>query len=227
MLWIITKESKFENKLFFHQLLGEYDFEETKCFLINFINKSIITKEISNMKDNFVRKFQKTLTNSKKNDSFARFSVDHLIQVLINFFTIQTLVHKFYSVYFELNPDLCLVSTLDLSDIEYEVRGWKSEFRNNITDLSEITGLQNLKQLKSLDLSNNSIEDLGLLKNLKSLTHLDIANNRVRDIKNLDTLEKLENLEFLDISGNIIAQYISDKKLQITKQIINRRDFFM
>ena len=98
---------------------------------------------------------------------------------------------------------------LDLSDIEYEVRGWKSEFKNNIKDLSEIPGLTHLKSLKYLYLSNNQISIIKDLVNLPELTQLYLSNNEIADEINLEYISMLPNLTHIDITGNELAKKVS------------------
>ncbi|MHA1273168.1 MAG: leucine-rich repeat domain-containing protein [Promethearchaeota archaeon] len=166
--------------------------------------------------------FRKDIKNLLKNRNINDFSHKELGDIIINFYTIVALKRKFYSVYYELEN--ALVKTLDLSDIEFEVRGWKAEFKNNIKSLKEITGLRNLKALKHLYLSNNQIKSLKELEDLKNLTHLYIANNLIDDIENLDYLKKLDNLKFLDISKNRIADKIDEKDFHF--KIKNKKDEF-
>ncbi|MGQ4874988.1 MAG: leucine-rich repeat domain-containing protein [Promethearchaeia archaeon] len=166
--------------------------------------------------------FRKDIKNLLKNRNIDDFSHRELGDIIINFYTIVALKRKFYSVYYELEN--ALVKTLDLSDIEFEVRGWKAEFKNNIKSLKEITGLRNLKALKHLYLSNNQIKSLEELEDLKNLTHLYIANNLIDDIKNLDYLKKLNNLKFLDISKNRITDKIDEKDFHF--KIKNKKDEF-
>ncbi|MBD3211043.1 MAG: leucine-rich repeat protein [Candidatus Lokiarchaeota archaeon] len=109
-----------------------------------------------------------------------------------------------------------------MSDIEFEVRGWKAEFRNAIEDLSEITGLLNLQSLKHLDLSNNRIKDIKELASLKNLKYLFLANNQIEDEKNIKFLKGIKNLAYLDISSNKIAycsdNFIFNKNIEIKVQ---------
>ena len=57
-------------------------------------------------------------------------------------------------------------------------------------------------------ISNNLIEDIEDLVFLEKLTHLYISNNKIKDLKNLAYLKKMTNLNYLDIAGNQISNYI-------------------
>ncbi|MHA1302003.1 MAG: leucine-rich repeat domain-containing protein, partial [Candidatus Helarchaeota archaeon] len=96
-------------------------------------------------------------------------------------------------------------------DIEFEVRGWIPQFKNNITNLSEIIGLKNLKNLKYLYLANNQIESIKDLVELENLTHLYISNNKIKETKNINYIKEMakRNLQFIDLSENIIAKKIN------------------
>lgn len=65
-----------------------------------------------------------------------------------------------------------------------------------ITDLG---GLERLKNLTILDVADNRIEDLSSLRELTQLTFLDLGGNRVKDVS---PLQSLEALEILVLDGN-------------------------
>ena len=89
--------------------------------------------------------------------------------------------------------------------------------RNNLCDKSFETGavpelLKGLHFLNSLDLSSNSITDVGLhylsdgLMRLKALTHLDLSSNSISSdgVKSLACLLSQISLQYLNIGGNPI-----------------------
>jgi len=61
-------------------------------------------------------------------------------------------------------------------------------------DISEIKGLENLVNLEKLILKDNKIRVIKGLDNLKKLQKLDLKNNEIKTIKGLDNLEKLRKL---------------------------------
>ncbi len=182
-------------------------------------SRKILLQELEKIqKNSFINK-RKQIDNKKYKHELKLlfekkiiFSLSHveLADILINFHTIKNLKEKFYTVYFELEKGN--VIELDLSDVEYEVRGWKPEFKNNITSLLEITGLENLKNLRRLDLSNNQLRDIRELMGLKKITHLMLANNKIENAEDIACLNKMENLKYLEIIGNKIAdkQFIQE-----------------
>ena len=68
--------------------------------------------------------------------------------------------------------------------------------RNQVSDLSPLANLTNLTQIAA---AFNQVSDLSPLANLTNLTHLYLAGNRIVDIS---PLANLTNLEHLDISSN-------------------------
>jgi hypothetical protein len=162
------------------------------------------------------KKFKKAIKRLFKRNKIEELSHEHLAEIIMNFRIISELTRKFYSVYFEL--DNSLVIKLDLADVEYEVRGWKSDFKNNIKDTHDIAGLEFLKHLKHLNLSNNQISDIKELIKLKNLTHLFISNNTIKDLNNFDYIQDIPKLKFIDISGNPIIK-------QISPEIFNKENF--
>jgi len=152
------------------------------------------------------KKFKKSLKKLLREKSIDSITHSTLAEIAINFMTISLLTKKFYSVFFEVEKGL--IVKLDLADVEYEVRGWKGDYKNNIRKISEITGLSNLKNLTELNISNNLIEDIKDLVLLEKLTHLYISNNKIKDLKNLAYLKKMTKLNYLDIAGNQISNHI-------------------
>jgi Leucine-rich repeat (LRR) protein len=68
----------------------------------------------------------------------------------------------------------------------------------NINKISEIEGLQNLFDLKELNLSGNKISEIASLLNLVSLKKLNLSGNRITEIKGLQTLKQLNQLYLQD-----------------------------
>lgn len=80
-----------------------------------------------------------------------------------------------------------------------------------ITNISDIEGLDSLKDLKELDLSLNQITEIKELENLENLEFLEIHNNQITEIKGL---EKLKNLRTLFLQFNQITEIKGLDKLQ-------------
>ena len=73
---------------------------------------------------------------------------------------------------------------------------------NDNAMIKDISALSSLKNLKSLNLRNNSISDISVLKNLTNLSYLNLCNNQISDIS---VLGGLKNLTELYLSFNQIS----------------------
>lgn len=74
----------------------------------------------------------------------------------------------------------------------------------NYANISSISGLENLSNLKSLSLNNNNISNLEPLANLKSLQMLDLSNNVVGDTASyVDTDGTTKTVNNLQILANL------------------------
>ncbi|AME09063.1 MULTISPECIES: leucine-rich repeat domain-containing protein [Gemella] len=61
-------------------------------------------------------------------------------------------------------------------------------------NIFSLKGLEYATNLKTLNLSNNFIEDLSPLENLKEIEDLNLTNNKIKDTKSLAQLKKLKQL---------------------------------
>ena len=205
--WAIQYESDYNCMIVLIQTLVELNNAESKLLLVDMIKRIKNTKYLDDDKRIENKKFKKIVKKLLKEIKGENLAHQTLAEIIINYLTISNLTKKFYSVYFEL--DNALVRKLDLADVEYEVRGWKSDFKNNIKELNEITGIEFLKSLTHLNLSNNQISNIEELFKLKNLTHLYISNNKIKDIENLEYIKELPNLKYVDISGNPILEHLN------------------
>lgn len=105
------------------------------------------------------------------------------------------------------------------SGLHLEIRGKKIEnislierldqFPNLVSlnlaenQITEISGLSDLKALRSLNLSDNKITEIKGLENLINLKTLILERNQISEIKGL---ENLENLNHLSLSNNNISE---------------------
>jgi len=69
--------------------------------------------------------------------------------------------------------------------------------------ISDISALQNLQELDSLRLSSNKISDISPIKSLQRLDYLELNNNNIKDVSCLDS-ESLQNLRTLWLEYNDI-----------------------
>ncbi|MBU3199107.1 leucine-rich repeat domain-containing protein [Clostridium estertheticum] len=106
------------------------------------------------------------------------------------------------------------------------------ELKASNTNISNLSGIQNLTNLTLLYLYNNKIENIDDLKGLTKLTVLDLYNNKIENINalkkltnlttlylwnnkidNIDSLNGLTNLTVLDLWGNKISDIDALKRL--------------
>jgi len=222
--WSIQHEKSYNCLLTVVKALEKISSIESKTVLIEQIKKIRRTHYISLEKGYENKRFKKALKPLIRRNKINNYSHKELGAILINFFTIKTLIEEIPNVYFELNSTNLLVEELDLSDyLEFEVKGTPWGWKNNIRKISEISGLKNLRYLKKLDLSNNQIENVEGLVGLKELTHLLLSNNQISDLDNLEYLKQLSKLQFLDLCGNEIVNFIKkDDFNPNTRVLLNR-----
>lgn len=222
--WAIQHEKSNNCLITIVNALVKINSKESKTALIEQIKKTRKTQYINLEKGYENKRYKKALKPLIKRNKIANFSHKQLGEILINFFTIKTLIEEIPNVYFELNSANLLVEKLDLSDyLEFEVKGTPWGWKNNIRNLSEISGLNNLKYLKKLDLSNNQIENVKPLVELKDLTHLVLSNNQISDVDNLEYLKQLSKLQFLDLCGNRIVKFVKKNDFNPNMRVLLNR----
>ena len=211
-LWVIQHETSYHCLVTVVNSLVKIQTSEAKSILLEQIKKIKDTKYLNVDKGFGNKKYRKALKSYFKRNLINKLSLEQLAAILINFLTIKNLIEEIPNAYFELDEKLLLIDKLDLSDyLEFEVKGTPWGWKNNIRSLSQITGLSNLKHLKTLDLSNNQIGDLEGINELENLTHLVLPNNQISDLKNLEYINQLTNLQFVDLCGNDISKNVKNK----------------
>jgi Leucine-rich repeat (LRR) protein len=207
--WAIKNESDYNCLIEIVNLLDKLNIAKTKAVLSTQVQKFLKKRYMNTERKVENKKFKNVLKKLLKEKDYGEFNHDELSKILKNILTISHLFMQYHNVYYELNPQNGLIEKLDLSDIEYEVKGTPWNWKNNITALSEIIGIENLTSMRYLDLSNNQITDLKEFANLPNLTHLILKNNRISKPENLDHLNKMPNLKYLDLRGNVITKNIN------------------
>jgi len=104
--------------------------------------------------------------------------------------------------------DMALLKTLeagrqnivDLSGLEYAVNLESLNLYQN--SVEELAPLGALTRLRVLNLGGNSIKDISALRGLTALEELDLSHNR---LTNIDALQKLTRLRLLHLEGNDIS----------------------
>ena len=110
------------------------------------------------------------------------------------------------------------------STLVYSVEFGGESFREDVTELSlfgkgisDITPVVKFKNLESLDLGANEIENIYMFQYLNApLKDLRLANNRITDVT---PLMYLQSLEVLDLSGNDIGSVSAIRQLSSLKWI--------
>lgn len=222
--WILKNETSYNFLIVLIKNLERIGSEESKKLLIEELKKIKRIKSLNEEKRYENIKFTKILKELFKISKIDNLTHKQISEIITNFLTIKNLSNKFPNVFFELNPQTALVEELELSDyLEYEVKGTPWGWKNNISTISEIEGLQNLNAIKKLDISNNQIHDIKDLSCLKSLSHIILSNNKIKDQDNLLLLNDLPNLKCLDICGNEVIKYLELSKFNPKIQIISKR----
>ncbi|MCJ7648947.1 MAG: leucine-rich repeat protein, partial [Candidatus Lokiarchaeota archaeon] len=95
---------------------------------------------------------------------------------------------------------------------------------NNIT---EIKGLETLKNLVNLNLNDNKLTEIKGLETLVNLETLYLDSNQLTDLHNLESLEKLEKLKLLYLNFNPLegeekqfATYVQDFEVDKVKEFL-------
>jgi len=222
--WTVKHETSYNFLIAVIKTLEIMGNEESKRILIEELKKVKKVKYLNEERRYENRKYKKVLKKLFKTTKIESLTHKQISDIITNFLTIKHLSGKFPNVFFELNPQTALVDQLDLSDyLEYEVKGTPWGWKNNISNIFEIEGLEYFNAIKKLDLSNNQIQNIKELSNLKSLTHLILSNNEIKDQDNLRLLNELSNLEYLDICGNEVVKYLVSSKFNPRIRIITKR----
>ncbi|TFG06800.1 MAG: hypothetical protein EU539_06650 [Promethearchaeota archaeon] len=224
MKWAILHETDYDCLISIIKTLSKMDNSDSREILLSEIKRIRKIKYLDENKRIDNRKYRRNIKELIKSQTIDKLSHKELAEILINFITIAKMTQKFYSVYFELKNGL--ITKLDLADVEYEVRGWKADFKNNIKQISEIIGIENLQNITHLNVSNNQLQDIGDLLALKNISFLFLANNHIKDFKNLDYIKKMKKLTYLDLSGNIISQFLTPDDLPNLKVNLKKYTYF-
>jgi len=104
--------------------------------------------------------------------------------------------------------DYCLLNSINPDNI--------TELNLNNNELTDISGIKYLTNLKYLDISFNQIKDISVLKDLNRLEYLNIRDNQIKDISILSNLNNLKYLNIIDLElkSDQIEYINSCKKLK-------------
>lgn len=174
---------------------------------------------------------------NKKLRIFAAFVIGTFIFIIIIFLT-QSHQRKSIKEILTLIPDpnlkVCIQENTQKEEYAYAyqvkelVCKLKLTNSNNPLYIKDLTGIENLRYLEKLDLSNSQLKSLTPLKHLTALKTLNLSSANIFVI---DDLSKLVNLESLDLSNNSIedSSALSSlsklKKLNLAKNNISSMGF--
>ena len=209
MKWAICYERDYDCLMEIIETLLSINTAEAKEIIWQKIQQKRERMYIDNRQNYLNKQFRKSTEWIVKEKNIL---IDVLGEILVNYLTIQRLIEKFYTVFFEWEKGV--IQKLDLSEIGWNVNVWKQKYAERISTLSEISEIQRLTHLKRLDLSKNRLSSIKKLTNLRKITHLWLSNNKLKDLKNIEYLKMFPNLQFLDIAGNRIADNIQQNDMK-------------
>ena len=79
------------------------------------------------------------------------------------------------------------------------------QFQLHHIDLSGRTSYRELSGLKSVDLADNNLKDIGFLKDQSELENLYLSNNAIRDFSSIEGLPRLMEVRLWNTGGKSIA----------------------
>jgi Leucine-rich repeat (LRR) protein len=220
MTWVIKYEKSYFTLISIIKILDKIASEESK--------KLILTKLLHVIDENKEDYSNRYVSMIKRLDiKFGTQNLTHiqLSCILINLLTILNLSRLYPNFYYEIDKQYLTVNELDLSDLELEPKGLPFGWKNNITNISDVIGLVNLKNLKILDLSNNQIEHVNDIVNLQSLEYLNLSNNKIKDISEMKFINQLSKLRTLDLHGNPIVKDLLPKDVKPSLKVISKTYF--
>ncbi|MFX1236155.1 MAG: hypothetical protein ACFFAS_00720 [Promethearchaeota archaeon] len=223
--WALQYESNIESLLEIIDAIILMETKEIKTILAEEVRKISTFTTIPSKTFNSRNLFRDDLRRMFKSRKIEEFTLKALSEIYINYRALCMLKKRFFNVQYELKN--ARVVKLDLSDVEFEVRGWKSEFRNNIKNLFEIPELFAFHSLESLDISNNHLTCVKQLASLPCLSNVNLSNNNIYDMQNIKYFKQLPNLVHLDLQGNKIAQNIDPLKYDLVGIVKLKRISFI
>jgi hypothetical protein len=226
MKWALKFEKNLGCKIAILKVIALIQSSASHQILLDQFEKIKGLKYLDENLKSYKNKFQNALKILLESDKLQTFSQRELSEIIINFLVVKYLAHRFYSLNFRVNEETVLVEELDLSDIEFEVRGWKSEFKNNINNTSEISCIAQLKHLKRLNLANNQLKTLKFLKNLPNLEELNISNNKIDEPNNIDFINNHQKLKYINLEGNEISMILRNKGLKRQIKVKTKNPYF-
>ena len=105
-------------------------------------------------------------------------------------------------------------------DLELEAVAGITTLYASASGIKDLDGIQYLKSLKFVDLSDNHISDITPLKELSGLTGLNLEDNQLSDITPLNALTKLDNVRLWSQNSLDGINLLYKKAKEITDKVI-------
>ncbi len=152
-----------------------------------------------------------------KSDKLATYTINNVGEIVglkISDFELKRLPNSIKAFQNVEILDLSLNQLTDISILS-QLKQIRTLYLNG-NQLTDISALSHLKQITTLNLSKNQLTDISVLSQLKQLTALYLSNNRLIDIS---TLSYLKQLETLDLKNNQITDISALHDLKQLKQL--------
>ena len=220
MRWAINYEESYTPLVSIVEVLEKIATEESKRLILEKLSQII-----NEHKEDYLNRYVSMVKRLNSKIGIQCFTHAQLSSILINLLTILNLSKLYPNFGYEIDKQNLTIIELDLSDLELEPKGLPFGWKNNIKNISDIKCLVNLKNLKSLNLSNNQIEHMDDIVNLQNLEYLNLSNNKINEINELKFINKLTNLRTLDLHGNQIVNDLSPKDIKPSLKVISKTYF--
>ena len=218
-------EDEFESILIDIDFPSIQEFSRKISTLLKQLNEPDSVKEIKSQVTKFMRTFRlsyRYLLLIKSIESIPNDLKQAFVEIVYNRFK----NNRSFPILKFLNKALVNYKNLDFDLLTYKdklIGILQANFLNlrnkMIEDVVDIKGLEEIEaKIEDLDLSNNRITEIKGLDRLKNLKKLTLKNNYIEKI---DGIEELKNLELLDLSGNINIKEIPEclNELPLLKEV--------
>lgn len=203
-LWALQHESCYNCLITVLKSLERVNDIKVKALLIDEIEKIELEQFRASLSELFLNKL---IYNYKTSD---------LADVLINHATIFSLLKKFKKLKFTIENGLII--KLDFSNIDDLVINWR--YRELIQDVTDIIGIQNLKNLKEIEffpLNWALNNELTYNCNIALIEALERLNNNVAKISLISHIEKIDDKKFVNSINELLELYGSINNISISK----------
>jgi len=220
MRWAINYEKSYTPLVSIIEVLDKIANEESKRLILEKLSQII-----NEHKEDYLNRYDSMVKKLDSKIGIQNLTHAQLSTILINLLTILNLSKLYPNLSYEIDKQNLTINELDLSDLELEPKGLPFGWKNNIKNISDVIGLIKLKNLKSLNLSNNQIEHLNDIVNVQNLEYLNLSNNKIKDISEMKFINQLSKLRTLDLHGNQIVNDILPKDVKPSLKIISKTYF--